>query len=231
MEHLLYDKNISCPCCRRPFTTKKVRTRALKVLERHTDFYVQYKDINPIYYYIWVCPHCGFSGGESEFIELNREQRTILQDSIVKKWNYRNYGGVRSIEEVEGSYKLALLVAQLLKKPKGYIGTLCLRLAWVYRECNDGKEIQFLQYALKSLEEAYQQEVLPVGGLDEISAVYLVGELHRKLGNPQEAIKWYSKALDHPDIKTKRQVQLMAREQWRLAKEAHQVGKECEAHD
>ncbi|AOY76340.1 DUF2225 domain-containing protein [Clostridium formicaceticum] len=230
MEHLLYDKNASCPCCRRPFTTKKVRTRALKILARDTDFYVQYKDINPIHYHIWICPNCGFSATESEFTELSKEQRTILQDNIMKKWKYRDYGGVRTIEEAEGTYKLAIFVAQLLKKPKGYIGTLCLRLAWLYRGCGDEREIQFLQHALKSLEVSYQQESLPIGGLDEISALYLIGELYRKLGNPQEAIQWYAKTLEHPDIKTKRQIQLIAREQWRIAREAYQVEKEGNAN-
>ncbi|SET32752.1 hypothetical protein SAMN05660297_02030 [Natronincola peptidivorans] len=231
MEHLLYDKRLDCPCCKNSFTTKKVRTRSLKVVERGTDFYVKYKDVNPIYYHVWVCPNCGFSATESEFTDLTKEQKSLLMDNISKKWNQRHYGGPRTYEEAEATYKLALLVAQLLKKSKGYIGGLCLKLGWLYRDVNDQRETEFLKYALNHFQNAYQQEPLPIAGLDEVSLAYLVGELHRRFHDPKGAIKWYSKALEHPDIKKKRQIQLMAREQWRLAREEYQVIKTDEGDD
>ncbi|SNS76526.1 hypothetical protein SAMN05446037_102026 [Anaerovirgula multivorans] len=230
MEHLFYDKRVDCPCCKNSFKTKKVRRRGLKVLERHTDFCVAYKDINPIYYHVWICPNCGFSASESEYRDLTKDQRLFFQGNISRKWNQRDYGGIRTFEEAEESYKLALMVAQLFKKPKGYIGGICLKLGWLYREQKNDKEFEFLKHALHSFEAAYQKEPLPIAGLDEISLAYLVGELHRRFDHIQDAIKWYAKALDHPDIKKKRQIQLLAREQWRLAREQYRLEKEDSVH-
>ncbi|SDK69464.1 DUF2225 domain-containing protein [Natronincola ferrireducens] len=230
MEHLLYDKNISCPCCNNTFTTKKVRTRGLKVIERHSDFYVSYKEVNPIYYHVWICPNCGFSATESEYVELSKVQKDVLQKNIMAKWKQRDYGDVRTVEEAKEAYKLALFIGQLLKKSRGYIGGLCLKLAWLYRETGEVEEIEFLKFALSSFETAYQSEPLPIAGLDEVSLAYLVGELNRKLHKPQEAVKWYAKALDNPDIKKKRQIQLMAREQWQVARQEGRVEKEVKAN-
>jgi len=221
MEELLYDKDCTCPVCKNKFTTKKIRTRSLRIENREDDFNVIYKNINPIYYYIWVCPKCGYSSTEKEFENITKEQASILNQSIRAKWNERSFNGVRTFREAEESYKIALLIAQLLKKSKAYTGGICLRLAWLYREVKNSKEEEFLTHTLNLFEDAYQTERLDEAGLDEISLVYLNGELSRRLARYKEAIKWYGIALDHPNIKTKRHIQLKAREQWRLAREQY----------
>ncbi len=222
MKELLYEKKVDCPSCKNSFITQKVRSLRLRVIERESDLNVLYRDINPNYYQVWICPNCGFSATESEFRDLTREQRDLIHQKISRRWNQRDFGGVRDFKDAEESYKLALLVAQLLDKPKGYIGSICLRLAWIYRgQDMEEEEKEYLKYALNNFERAYQQEPLPIAGLDEVSLSYLVGELHRKLDKPKEAIVWYAKALDNPGIKRKRQLQLMAREQWARAREQY----------
>lgn len=224
MDEFFYDKNVKCPCCNNNFKTKKVRRRKLRILERDSDFNIRYKDVNPLHYLVWICPNCGYSATESEYKELSNGEKTLLQENIARKWRQRDYGGIRSVEEVEESYKLAIIIARLLRKPKAYVGSLCLRLGWLYRELgNTEEENIFLIYTLKYFQEAYQEEPLPMAGLDEISISYLIGELHRKQGHTRDAIQWYSKSLEHPDIKNKRQIQIMAREQWRLAREEHRA--------
>lgn len=228
MEELLYDKDCICPVCKNKFTTKKVRTRPLRVEKREDDFNVIYKNINPNYYYIWVCSKCGYSSTEKEFENITKAQAELLHKSIGSKWNERSFSGVRNFHEAEESLKMALLVAQLLKRSKAYVGGISLRLAWIYREAQNPKEKDFLTHALNLFEDAYQTERLEVIGLDEVSLAYLNGELNRRLGKYKDAIKWYGIALEHPDIKTKRHIQLRAREQWRLAKEQYNEEKVVE---
>lgn len=225
MEQYLYDKEVDCPVCKNKFNTKKVRTRSLRVLKREEDFFVRYKDINPIFYHIFTCPECGYSSSESEFHNLSNLEREILQKSIRTKWNKRDFGGVRGFQEAEEVYKLALLIGQLLKKPKGYLGYLCLKLSWIYREQNSDKEKEFSRYALTNLEEAYEKERFPIASLDEVSLSYLLGELHRRLGEPERSIKWFSIALDNPDIKRNRLLKIRAREMWSLARDQHKQNK------
>jgi len=227
MDSLLYDKSVCCPVCSTSFTTKKVRSRGLQIVERHDDLNIIYKGINPNYYTIWICPECGYSATENEFDNFNNLYRKVFEDNVLSKWNKRSYSGIRSLKDAEESFKLAILVGQLQKKPKCYLGALCLKLAWIYREGkNFKKEKEFLQHALTNLTQSYQHERLEGSGIDEITAAYLVGELNRSLGNYKQAINWYNKTLEHPNIKSRRQLQIKTRDQWRIAKEQYDNEKE-----
>lgn len=221
MDTLLYDKTVNCPVCRRDFTSKKVRSRKLIIAEKHDDLNIVYKDINPLYYHVLVCPECGYTGAEVEFEDISPIHKKIFDDQIRYKWKQRDYGNPRTVDEAIETYKLALLMAQLFKKPKNYIGNICLKLAWIYREIKSDKEEEFLKYALVNLQEAYQKERLETASINEITTAYIVAELNRRFGNYKEAIVWYAKVLDNPEIKNHRQLQLKTREQWRVAKEQY----------
>lgn len=226
MENLLYDKDCTCSVCKHKFTTKKVRTRPLRIEKREEDFNIIYKNINPNYYYVWVCPICGYGATEKEFYNIRKEEIVKIRKTVSPKWKERDFGGIRTFQEGEESLKIALLIGQIIKKPKAYIGGICLRLAWLYREIESTiKEREFLNHALKSFESSYQTERIDEFGLDEVSLTYLNGELNRRLGNYKEAIKWYSITLEHPDIKRKRHIQVKAREQWQIAREQHNENK------
>ncbi|MGV8145546.1 MAG: DUF2225 domain-containing protein [Alkaliphilus sp.] len=224
----LYDKDVKCPVCYIRFKINKVRSRRLKTIKKHDDLYVTYKGINPIHYSIWVCPGCGYSTTEKEFYEIKKAQIPIIEESIKKSWNKKDYNRERTAKEAESTYKLAILTGQLLSKPKGYMGEICLKLAWVYRDIGSAKESEYLQNALDFFEYAYQHERLPVATLDELTMTYLIGELHRQLGNYAKAIHWYNKTLEHNQIKTKRWMQLKTREQWSKAKEQYDIEKKVE---
>ena len=217
----LFDKEVDCPICKNHFITKKTRSRRLKVLKRHEDFYVEYDTISPIHYHVWVCPKCGYSATESEFYNIKKHEIPVIKEAISSKWTKKNYGGQRSLGEVESTYKLALAVATILKKSKGYVGGLCLKLGWIYREMGSEKENLFLENALQAFTEAYETEAMPIETIEEVPMTYLIGELNRELGNYQEAIRWYGKVVDHSEIKYYRHIKIKAREQWRLAKEAY----------
>lgn len=191
------------------------------IAEKHDDLNIVYKEVNPLHYQIFVCPECGYTGTEGEFEDISPVHKKIFDDQVRYKWKERNYGEKRKIEEVIETYKLALLTAQLFRKPKSYIGNICLKLAWVYREIGDHKEEEFLRYALTNLQDAYQQEKLDHASINEITTAYIVAELNRRFENYKEAIVWYTKVLDNPEIKNHRQLQLKTREQWRLAKEEY----------
>ncbi len=221
MDTRLYDKEVNCPVCRNTFTTKKTRNRRLKVIKRHEDFFVEYEDINPIHYHVWVCPQCGYSATESEFYNITKHEISSVKQEISSKWNKRSFGDARSLDDVERTYKLALAIATILGKSQGYVGGLCLKLAWTYREMGSSKEFTFLENAMASYTKAYETEPMPLETIEEVPMIYLIGELNRKLGNFQRAITWYGKVVDHSQIKYYRHIKLLAREQWYLAKEAY----------
>ncbi len=222
MDKELYDKEVACPICRNKFSTKKVRTSAIRTLKRDTDFCVHYKTVNPYLYGVWVCPKCGYAATENKFNSLKKIQNDIIKENITKYWIKREYGDKRSIDSAIVVYKLALYEGNLLEWEKSYIGGLCLKIAWLYRyKENEEAEYRFLQHALECFDYAFSKERFPIAGMDTATLAYLVGELNRKLEKYEEAISWFQRSLKDPQIKGKRLLENMTREQWRLAAEEY----------
>jgi len=78
-----------------------------------------------------------------------------------------------------------------------------------------------LQYALQNYMEAFDKEELPIGNLNEISMMYLLGELSRRVGKFNEAIVWFGKAVASPERRENPRIEKLTREQWVLAKEQY----------
>ncbi|QEK11803.1 DUF2225 domain-containing protein [Crassaminicella thermophila] len=221
MNQALYNKEVSCPICKNIFHTKKVRSSAIRIKKRDTDFCVYYNGENPIFYAVFVCPNCGYAALESVFERISPTGKKIITSRVSNQWVQRDFGGERTNQEAIEVYKLALLCGQLSNEKKGILGTICLRLAWFYRFIGEDKELHFLKHAKNCFEEAFLYEQLPIGNLDEVSMLYLLGELNRRLGKYEDAINWFNKAVSNPAIKRKKKLEMQAREQWILAKEEY----------
>lgn len=217
----LYDREINCPVCGIDFHTKKVRTSAIRVVKRDYDFCPYYKSENPLFYNVFVCPNCGYAALESTFSKINDIEKEKIKKFITSRWKQRSYGGERSLDIAIEVYKLALICYQLLESNYSTIGKVCLRLAWFYRYTNDEREKEFLKFTINSFHKAYTDERLDKAEYDEVVILYLLGELNRRIGNYKDAIKWFDKALSHPEIKRKRHIELKARDQWSLTREEY----------
>jgi len=70
-------------------------------------------------------------------------------------------------------------------------------------DTNDAKEMElvFLKKALEGLSDAYYTEAFPIYGMDKYSAMYLIGELNRRLGNPEDSLVWFSNVITTPNVK------------------------------
>ncbi|WZL71790.1 DUF2225 domain-containing protein [Clostridiaceae bacterium 35-E11] len=228
MNTALYDKEVNCPICNNAFHTKKVRSSALRIEKKDTDFCVYYTSENPMFYTVWVCPSCGYAALESIFQQISNVGKKQIMTNISNNWVQRSFGGERTVREAIEAYKLALLCGQLTNAQKGVLGTICLRLGWLHRYIGEDRELAFLQHAVSCFEEAFRYEALPLGNLGEIEILYLLGELNRRLQKYEEAIDWFNKAVSNPAIKRKRSLDVQTREQWQLAKEAYRIQKKEE---
>ncbi|SHH28573.1 DUF2225 domain-containing protein [Tepidibacter thalassicus] len=222
MDRELYDKKVKCPVCRNEFTTKKVKTSALRILKRDTDFCVHYKTVNPYFYGIWVCPKCGYAASESKFNSIKISQQSIIREKVTSLWRERDYGLKRDVDTAIECYKLALYEGDILNWENSYIGGLCLKLSWLYRYKKEEKlEEKFQKFALDIFTYSFSKERFPIAGMDSASLAYLIGELNRKFKNYEQSIKWFQMALKDPNIKRKRFLENMVREQWMLTTEEY----------
>ncbi|MBU5437852.1 DUF2225 domain-containing protein [Tissierella sp. MSJ-40] len=216
----LYDKKEKCPICEKEFTTKKTRSSKLRLIKRDEDFFNHYSGENPIKYGVSVCPNCGYAALENKFHSITKEQGEIIKNNITTKWNKRSYGDARSLDDAIETYKLALLIGNLLNYKKLEIGTICLSIGWLYRLKEDRtEETRFLTLARDQFKEAYYNESLEGSNMDEGKLSYLAGEISRRLGDKEEALNWLKLSLSSPSTKQNPALDSMAREQWRITKE------------
>lgn len=216
---VLYSKKVKCPICTNEFTTSKMRTSRVRIDRVDGDFMNHYKSENPIKYYVFVCPKCGYAALESNFNNVKLSEREIIKENVTAKWKEREYSGPRTNDDAIQCYMLALYCGQLLDLKKYELGNIALKIAWFFREEESNDEIRFLQNAVELFEQSFYTENLSAASMDEITLGYLIGELHRRLGRKKDAILWFGKTISNPLIKTNPRIEKMTREQWLLAKE------------
>lgn len=219
MSDVLYEKEAKCPICNNRFSSKKLRLSACVVDKRDEDFCVYYKNYNPMYYEIFVCPHCGYAASENSFGNLTLIELNKIKEILSGKTVARSFCNERDINDAIDSFKLALFIASSRDSKNSIVAGICLKLAWLYRELQDEKEKIFLKYALENYSIAYDKEEMPIGNLDEISVQYLLGELSRRLQKFKDAVFWYNKAVNNPQRVTNPRIEKLAREQWIAVKE------------
>ncbi|WP_100371872.1 DUF2225 domain-containing protein [Bacillus sp. FJAT-45037] len=218
-----YDKECTCMLCENRYTTKKLRTRFIKVEKIHSDYYTEYKDldINPSYYEVAVCPHCGFAS--SEMFSPHFPAGTL--DAIREKlgqWKSQDFGGERTRTDAIRTMKLGLISASLKKEKHVVVAGLCLRLAWLYRglEIKEEQEEQrFLFQALKSYKASYEEGDYLGTQMSDMRILYLIAELSRQLGYAADAVRCFSEVIQHKNRATEPKLVEMAREQWYILRQ------------
>ncbi|EFM11766.1 Protein of unknown function DUF2225 [Paenibacillus curdlanolyticus YK9] len=215
----LYLTKLSCVCCDTEFSTSRVRSSFKRQWRTDSDFCGHYKDgINPEYYVVRVCPECGYAFTENGIARLSDKQRALYFEKIGRHWDGRNYGGERTTAKALETYKLALLCAQIVGEKDRVMASILHHIAWLYREQNNQEqETRFLQHALDAYVRVYELEGSP---LNNAKLMYLIGELHRRTGRPNDAIRWFSRVVNDKRIVDAAMIKA-CREQWQLIRTEH----------
>jgi len=219
----LLEQTIECPCCKNEFKTWKIRARAVKLIKRDTDFRGIYEGQNPVYYGIYVCPHCGYAAFEADYFKINPNEIKEVRKQISCKWKSRDYGNLRNAKDAITTYKLALVSYTILGWRQSQIGKICLRLAWLHRDIDEKVERTYMEHAINCFEKAFSTEPLDENPEEELMTLYLLGELNRRIGQYNKAVQWFGKALACPFIKKRRQIELKARDQLQATSDAYRA--------
>lgn len=222
----LYDKPLVCPVCDHNFTTKKVKAKSIKVTKRFTNFKAEYEKDNPTFYGVDVCPNCGHARFESDFSDVNEAAKKHIKDSISSKWKMKDFCEDRTIEEVIEVHKLALLNYNVTQYKLSAVAKVCLRLSWLYEDLDEGMAEKFAKHARETYEKAYSSENLDDNPKEELTILYLLGELNRREGQFKKAMDWFTLGLKSPIIKDEKFLSESLREQMRVAKDEYKKEKE-----
>jgi uncharacterized protein (DUF2225 family) len=192
----VYGKSIICPVCGIETKISKPKKGSFRMGKKDSDLMQNYEGINLLFYEIDYCNECGYAALPSYFNKLKDSQKTSITNKITLKWTKNNYEEEYTIDNAIEQHKLALLNAIVKESSLGEKALLCLRLSWLYRLKGDkDNETRFQKEAVGGFEKAYESEPLPIGGLDKPHLLYLIGELHRRLGNNDNASSFFSQVL------------------------------------
>jgi len=219
----LYIKQCTCLLCETAFTTQKIRMKFVKILNHDSDFCPIYaNDNNPLFYYIYVCPACGFSFHEESTPKFSLNEKMLLIEKVCNQWTPRSFGSKRSADDAITAYKLATYCANLREEKHVLIGGLYIRLAWIYRSRNnDQQEKRFLLLALQEYESSYMTGDYKGTIVSEQKTMYLIGELARRTNQIPKAIKYFSRIIEQQTKTTEPNILHLAKEGWNKIKHVH----------
>jgi uncharacterized protein (DUF2225 family) len=212
----LFDINVKCTYCDNNFQTSRVRPSFKKVTHTDTDFCVHYKEINPDFYVVRICPLCGFASTENFSDKMTSVQKADFGQKVAKNWTMQEYGKERTWDDALHTYKLALVCAQIKDEKVRVIAGILHHLAWLYRYKEDWEqEKRFLAFALDAYVSVYETEGI---SLNNAKLMFLIGELNRRLGNFNEAVKWFGRIINDRAIVDAAMIKA-SRDMWALTRE------------
>ncbi|MBD2867785.1 DUF2225 domain-containing protein [Paenibacillus arenilitoris] len=220
----LYQSKMTCICCETRYATSRVRPSFKRATKTDTDFCGYYKaEVNPDFYVVRVCPNCGYASTENGLERLNDTQKKQYLDRIGSRWETQDYTGERSAQSAMACYKLALLSAQAVGEKDRVLAGILHHIAWLYRyESNEQEEQRFLRFALQAYIRVYEAEGVE---LNNAKLMYLIGELYRRVGEPSEAVRWFSRIVNDKKIVDAAMIRA-SREQWQLIREEMEAGRQ-----
>lgn len=222
MADIIYTAEKSCVMCDKAFTVTRVRNR-LAMVKQDSDFCTYYKDINPYYYSIWVCPHCGYAAQDTYFEEPPASFAAIKAFLAGRTINV-NFSGPRTCQQAIATYKLAIYFAEMAGTLASRLAGLYLKLAWLYREAGQtAEEAATIDRAREYYEKAFLRESTPIGNMSQLTLEYLIGELFRRTGRLPEALNYLGKVVGNPRAKQEKRVLELAREAWTAARDARKA--------
>jgi uncharacterized protein (DUF2225 family) len=212
----LFQVKIDCQCCEQSYQTSRVRPSFKKPIKRDSDFCAHYKEVNPEYYVVRVCPYCGFASTENFSERMSDQQKKAIFEKVSNSWTFKDFGGERSWIEAMQTYKLALVCAQIKEESDRVISGILHHIAWLYRyEGIEDQEKRFLQYALESYVQVYELEGVD---LNNARLMFLIGELNSRLKHYNEAVKWFARVVNDKKIMDAGMIRA-SRERWQETRE------------
>ncbi|CAH1209674.1 hypothetical protein PAECIP111891_03380 [Paenibacillus allorhizoplanae] len=212
----LYEISVTCTYCTNTFKSKKVRPSFKKASKSDSDFCLHYKDVNPNYYVVRICPFCGYAHTENFSDKWTAGERAVFHEKVAQNWSMRDYCRERTWEDSLQCFKLALLSAQIKNEKSRVIAGLLHHLAWLYRVKGDWEqEERFLSFALDAYVNVFETEGMDI---NNAKLMYLMGELNRRLKRFTDAVKWFSRIINDRKIMDAGMIRA-SREQWVTTRE------------
>lgn len=211
---MLFDKSYTCPVCDNEYTVKAVRAGKVKMVGSDTDLRVKYGNIDINKYDALVCPRCGYAALSRYYSLTTQPQRKLIKEQIGA--NFKGLpaasGPIVTYDEAMVRMKLVLANAVVKKARNSEKAYICLKMAWLVRgriealesaekltadvaDNLHAEELEYTKQAYTGFVNAVQSETFPMCGMDEMTVVYLMADLARRIGEYDQALKFLSEVI------------------------------------
>lgn len=223
----LWNKKTKCPFCRAEFETTRIRSSAIKVKQKQTDFGNIYEGECAYFYAITACPQCTFAALNHDFDSLRAEYEPKVLEACKKikesgKKKPDIFGlGPSTAETAIKRHELAIAFMKIRAfKDLGALAGLYMHLVWIFRLKEDHeKEKAAMAEAARAYEEYHQKGGDLPEKLGEPGVLYLIGELNRRQGLYKEARRFFERALASKEIRSFPKIANQIRDMMLIAKE------------
>jgi len=191
IDDYIYAKKFDCPVCDESFKANIVKWSKMRMKSIEYDLRPIYAPIEPMYYGVIVCDHCGYSSIMDTFNKITIRQSELVLSEISPNFKPQPFPKEPDIDTVIDRYKLALLNATVKKAKFGEKAYICMKLVWLYRiKENDAEnERKFAVLAAKGFTKALETEHAPIMGLEEVTILYLIASFSNFLGDNRNSLR------------------------------------------
>ncbi|MEW6181696.1 MAG: DUF2225 domain-containing protein [Bacillota bacterium] len=207
-------KRFTCPFCETEFPSVEVKSKFIKVEKTDSDYCPHYRDVNPLFYEVRVCPRCGYAFTAEMPAVLSDRARTVLAARLSKLRTPLRFGGERDLNAATEAFRLAFYCLEAIGGGNALLGKLYLKIAWLHRYAGEREEDrEYSEKALFCLIESYRLEK-STDAASELKLLYLIAELSYRLENYNLAAQWFGRILNHPQRSTNPGIIKRTRDRW-----------------
>jgi uncharacterized protein len=177
---------LTCPVCETRFRSQAV-VSTNSFGGKRTDFHERAAGTQPLPYLVHMCNRCGYTGAERDFTE-EADVSPMLREQV---WSELAPQLAKPAVLGSEKYEAAAKVAEWQGMEPRHVADLLLRAAWC---CVDEGDIEAERFFRRKAAWAFERAL---DGYDAVAAeeravlTYLVGELWRRVGDQQQARRWF----------------------------------------
>lgn len=186
--------NLKCPVCETQFTSQEVGSCGFA--SKRTDFRPNYWGFNPVFYFYHFCSHCGFCSTKTHFeivIENAEFKKRVKKMSPLQTES----GSIDLFDKIQRAMHCLELMNEynIIGLNNFELANNWINAFWWAASSEDQRHAG--KIVLEYFENAATRDQIPEKQILVIT--YLRGEINRRIGNQEEACKYFDQVIELAD--------------------------------